>query len=219
MEIVAFTPSRLNSQRVPQKNIKLLGGIPLVNYALQTMTKTGLFEDIFIFASEPSVCDYIKENAKYSYLKRPASLDTQETKVQDLISEFLKLCDADIIAMFHITSPFLRTVTIQDCLQKVISGSYDSALTAFRIDRRCWFKGKRLNFSEADTLEHYDEAVIVEHSLYIFRRKLFETTGQRISSNPYIRIIDPFEGHDIDTPEDFRIAELLVSAGLFEFNQ
>ena len=218
MKIVAFTPSRLNSQRVPQKNIKMLGRMPLVNYAIQTMSKIELIDDVVIFASEPSICGYIKEGIKYSYLKRHASLDTQEAKVQDLIREFLKLCDADIIAMFHITSPFLRAETILECLQKVKSEGYNSAFTAFRVDRRCWFKGIPLNFSISDKPDQYIVPVIVEHSLYVFRREVFETTGQRISDNPYIKIIDHFEGHDIDTPEDFRIAELIVNTGLFELN-
>ena len=182
------------------------------------MGKVELIDDVVVFASEPSICGYIKDGIKYRYIERPSFLDTQEAKVQDLIREFLKLCDADIIAMFHITSPFLRGETILECLQKVKSGGYNSAFTAFRVDRRCWFKGMPLNFSISDKPDQYIVPVIVEHSLYVFRREVFETTGQRISSNPFIKYIDHFEGHDIDTPEDFRIAELIVNTGLFELD-
>ncbi len=218
MKVVAFTPSRLNSQRVPQKNIKKLGGVPLVNYALWTMNKIELINEIIVFASEPSICDFIKSGIRYKYLERPAFLDTQVAKVQDLIREFLKLYDADIIMMFHITSPFLRPETVHECLEKVRFGGYDSALTAFMIDRRCWFKGKPLNFSYEEEDGGQISPVIVEHSIYVFKKEVFETTGQRISNNPYIKIIDHFEGHDIDTTEDFRIAELIVNTGLFDLH-
>ncbi len=216
MKIVAFTPSRLNSQRVPQKNIKMLGRMPLVNYALETMNRIKSIDEIVIFASEPSICNYIRPGLKYRLIERPASLDTQEAKVQDLIREFLKAHDADIILMFHLTSPFLRPETVDECIEKVREGKYDSAFTAFSIDRRCWFKGRPLNFSSINESPEKLEPVIVEHSLYIFRRKVFETTGRRISVNPYIKIVDQIEGHDIDTPEDFKIAELIVNTGLFE---
>lgn len=218
MRVVAFTPSRLNSQRVPQKNIKVLGGIPLVNYALHTMNKVKLVDEIVIFASEPSICNYIKKGIRYKYLRRPQSLDTQEAKVQDLIREFLKLDDADVILMFHITSPFLKAETIDECVEKVKSGEYESAFTAFKINKRCWFKDVPLNYSINDTSEQIIEPVIVEHSIYVFKRKIFETTERRISDNPYIKCIDHIEGHDIDTPEDFRIAELIVNTGLFELD-
>jgi CMP-N-acetylneuraminic acid synthetase len=218
MRIVAFAPSRLNSQRVPQKNIKILGGMPLVNYALRTMSKIESINEIVLFASEPSICNYIKDEIKYQYLKRPVFLDTQEAKVQDLIREFLKVSNADIVVMFHITSPFLRAETVEECLEKVSHGIHDSAFTAFMERGKCWFKGKPLNFSfESESLEKI-EPVIVEHSLYIFKREVFERTGQRISDNPYIKIIDNFEGHDIDTLEDFGVAELIVNTGLFELD-
>ena len=216
MKIVAFTPSRLNSQRVPQKNIKMLGGMPLVNYALETMNRVRSIDEIVIVTSESSICNYIRPDLKYRLIERPAFLDTQEAKVQDLIREFLKADDADIILMFHLTSPFLRPETVDECIEKVRNGEYDSAFTAFSIDRRCWFKGRPLNFSSINENPEQLEPVIVEHSLYIFRRKVFETTGRRISVNPYIKIVDQIEGHDIDTPEDFRIAELIVNTGLFE---
>jgi CMP-N-acetylneuraminic acid synthetase len=216
MKIVAFTPSRLNSQRVPQKNIKMLGRMPLVNYALEAMNRIMSIDEIVIFASESSICNYIRPDLKYRLMERPAFLDTQEAKVQDLIREFLKANDADIILMFHLTSPFLRPETVDECIEKVRNGEYDSAFTAFSIDRRCWFKGRPLNFSSINENSEKLEPVIVEHSLYIFRRKVFETTGRRISVNPYIKIVDQIEGHDIDTPEDFRVAELIVNTGLFE---
>ena len=216
MKIVAFTPSRLNSQRVPQKNIKMLGRMPLVNYALETMNRIRSIDEIVVFASESSICNYIRPDLKYRLIERPVFLDTQEAKVQDLLREFLKANDADIILMFHLTSPFLRPETVDECIEKVRDGEYDSAFTAFSIDRRCWFKGRPLNFSSINENPEQLEPVIVEHSLYIFRRKVFETTGRRISVNPYIKIVDQIEGHDIDTPEDFRIAELIVNTGLFE---
>lgn len=218
MRVVAFTPSRLNSQRIPQKNIKVLGGIPLVNYALHTMNKVKLVDEIVIFASESSICNYIKKGIRYKYLRRPQSLDTQKAKVQDLVREFLKLDNADIILMFHITSPFLKADTIEECVEKVKSGEYESAFTAFHVNKRCWFKGVPLNYTILNTSEQVTEPVIVEHSIYVFKRKIFETTERRISDNPYIKCIDTIEGHDIDTPEDFRIAELIVNTGLFELD-
>lgn len=215
MKVAAFTPSRLNSQRVPQKNIRPLGGVPLVNYAMRAMSNVPLIDETVIFASEPSICGYIEGGISYRYLQRPASLDTQTAKVQDLIGEFLKLHDARIVVMFHLTSPFLRPATIADCVEKVVRGEHDSAFTAFEVSGKCWFDGMPLNHDVSDPLERITGAVVVEHSLYVFRREVFEKTGQRISNRPYVKVIDHFEGHDIDTPEDFRIAELILSTGRF----
>ena len=218
MRIAGLIPSRLNSERVPAKNIKDLGGIPLVNYTVRALNKTGLVDDVVLFASEPSICDYLQHGLKYKYLPRPGTLDTANTKIQDIIAEFLKLDNADIIVLLHITSPFLRPDTIAECINKVKSGEYDSAFTAYKVGKFCWFRGEPLNYSldkPTPRTQDIDPVIVEQSSLYVFKRAVFEKTGQRISPRPYIKFIDHFEGHDIDTPEDFQVAELMVNTGLF----
>lgn len=221
MRTVGFIPSKLNSERVPLKNIKELGGIPLVNYTVRALNKVRLIDDAILYASEPSICSYIQHGLRYKFLERPAYLDTQEAKIQDIIKEFLRQDNADIIVLLHITSPFLKPETIFECVEKVTSGGYDSAFTAYEIKKFCWFRGTPLNYSiERPTprTQDIDPLIVEQSSLYVFKREVFEKTGQRISSNPFIKYIDHFEGHDIDTPEDFRIAELIVNTGLFELD-
>ena len=216
MKIIAFTPSRLNSQRLPKKNVKMLGKVPLVNYALMTMNEVELIDEIVLFASEPSICNFINKGVKYKFQMRPALLDKHGAKVQDLIREFLKACDGDIIVMFHITSPFLRSKTIAECVNKVKNEGYDAAFTALLVNKRCWFRGSVLNESVKDHDRSKRAPVVVEHSLYVFKKHIFEENEQRISKNSYIKYVDQFEGHDIDTPEEFRVAELMVQTGLVE---
>ena len=190
----------------------------MINYSVKALNKVKQIDDIVIFASEPSICDHIEEGLKYTYVERPSTLDTQTAGIQDLIGEFLKKIDADVIVLLHITSPFLRPETISECIDNVISGGHDSAFTAYEFKKFAWFKGKPLNYSlEGATPRTQDiEPVITEQSsLYVFTKDLFLKTGRRIGFDPYIKKIDHFEGHDIDTREDFEIAELIVNAGFF----
>lgn len=219
MRIVGFIPSKLNSERLPRKNVKNLGGIPLINYTVRAFNKVSLIDDVVVYASEPSICNYIQHGLQYRFLERPAFLDTQEAKIQDIIREFLQKDPAEIIVLLHITSPFLKPQTISECVEKVASGAYDSAFTAYEIRKFCWFRGAPLNYSldePTPRTQDIDPVIVEQSSLYVFRREVFEKTGQRISANPYIKFIDNFEGHDIDTPADFRIAELIVNTGLYE---
>lgn len=222
MKIVGLIPANLASDKTPYKNIKELGGLPLVNYTIRTINKVEQINKTVIFASDSTVCDYIRKELNYDFVKRPGHLDSPGIKVQDIIAEYLKTdIDSDIIVTWHITSPFLQAETIADCIDKVASGKFDSAFTAFEIRKFCWFDGKPLNYSlDKPTPRTQDiEPVIVEQSaLYVFRREVFESTGQRISDNPYVKIIDHFEGHDIDSEEDFKIAELIVNTGFFELS-
>lgn len=218
IKTVVLVPAKLKSDRVPFKNIKNLGGTPLVNYTLRTLNKVSSINEISLFASESSICKYIQHGLKYKFVKRPDTLDMQETSIQDIIREFLKINDAETIVLFHITSPFVRPETIAECIEKVNSGEYESAFTAYEVRKFCWFQGNPLNYSfdkPTPRTQDIDPIIIEQSSLYVFKREIFERTGQRICSKPYIKSIDHFEGHDIDTPEDFRVAELIVNTGLF----
>lgn len=213
MRVAGFVPSKLNSERLPRKNVLPLNGIPLVNYVLRTLNNVKSVDDTIVFASEPSIVEYIEDNLNYTYLERPAYLDTNEAKVQDFIGEFLKREKAEIIVLFHITSPFITPETVSECIENVMSGKHDSSFTALEAKRFAWYKGEPLNYSlDKPTPRTQDlEPVLFEQSgLYVFRREVFEESGRRIASNPFMKIVSEFEGHDIDTPEDFQLAELMI---------
>ena len=217
MRIVGFVPSKLNSERLPRKNVRMLGNVPLINYVIRTLNKVELIDDIIIFASEPSIVEYIGKGLKYTFIERPAYLDTNEAKVQDFVGEFLKREKAEIIVLLHITSPFIKPETVLECLKNVISGKNDSAFAAQEVRKFAWYQGSPLNYSLEKPIPRTQdmEPILFEQSgLYIFRREVFETKAQRIGSNPFIKLVNAFEGHDIDTLEDFQIAELILEKQL-----
>lgn len=221
MKTVGLVPARLGTDKVPFLNVKELGGIPLVNYTVRTMNKVSLIDEMVIFASDESICGHITQGLRYRYLKRPASLDEPSTGIQTIITEFLKTVEADIIVLWHSTTPFLRPSTIADCVEKVRSGQYASAFTATEVKKFCWFEGRPLNYSlnkPTPRTQDIKPVIVEEGHLYVFRTDFFRKTGQRVSEKPYIKVIDPFEAHDIRTPEDFQIAELIVNTGFFELD-
>lgn len=219
MRIVGFVPSKLNSERLPRKNVLLLKGVPLVNYVLRTLNKIKLIDETIIFASEPSITEYIEKGLRYTFMERPAYLDTNEAKVQDFVDEFLKREKAEIIVLYHITSPFIKPKTISECIENVLSGKYDCAFVAQEIKKFAWFMGKPLNYSLEEVVPRTQdlEPVIFEQSgVYVFKREIFKNTGQRVTSNPYIKLVNIFEGHDIDTIEDFKFAEFILEKQLLD---
>ena len=94
-----------------------------------------------------------------------------------------------------------------------LSGEADSAFSAERVQTFAWFEGKPLNYS-LDNIPRTQtiEPVYVETSaFFIFSRELWCKQGRRIGDNPHIAVVDHIEGLDIDYPEDFQMAELILS--------
>lgn len=50
MKTVAFVPLRLNSQRVAGKNLRLLGGEPLMCHILRTLAGIGEIDEVYAYS-------------------------------------------------------------------------------------------------------------------------------------------------------------------------
>ena len=86
MKTVAFVPIRLNSKRVEGKNMKMLGGKPLMSYILETLVKVGDIDEIYVYCSNEDVVPFLPEGVKF--LKRPECLDRDETLGKEIYDEF-----------------------------------------------------------------------------------------------------------------------------------
>ena len=214
MKKVAFVPIRLNSQRVEGKNLRLLGGRPLMAYLLQTLTQVENIDEVYLYCSNPDVQQYLPEGVKF--LQRDQSLDSNTTLGEEIYDAFTSAVDADIYILAHATSPLIRSATIADAVARVESGEYDSAFSAERVQTFAWWDGKPLNYSLNRVPRTQDlEPVYVETSaFFVFEREVWCGKRRRIGKRPYMAVTDRIESMDIDNPDDFLLAEAIVAAGL-----
>lgn len=214
MKRVAFVPIRLNSQRVVGKNLRELGGRPLLTHILDALAAAENIDEVYIYCSSPAIREYLPEGVKF--LQRDTRLDSNETLGAEIYDAFTSEVDADIYILAHTTSPFIRTATIEEALRKVECEGYDSAFSAKKEQSFAWYEGQPLNYSLSHIPRTQDlEAVYVETSaFFIFRRDVWREQHRRIGDKPYIAVTDRIESIDIDNPDDFLLAEAIAKAGL-----
>lgn len=210
MKTVAMIPIKLNNERVPGKNLKCFDdGTPLISFIQKTLVQVKNLDETYIFCSDDRIKDFIIDGIRY--LKRPSSLDTNETLSTDLIRWFVDTVDADIYVMAHATSPFISVGTCTTCIDKVKSGEHDSAFTALKIQNFMWYQGRPLNYDAQRPPRTQDlEPVYSQVSgIFVFRKEVFEELNARIGKNPYICECNDIESVDIDHPINFDIANAI----------
>ena len=210
MKVVAFVPIRLNSKRVVGKNLKLLGGKPMMCYLLETLVQVPVIDEVYVYCSSDEVRPLLPTGVKL--LKRDTALDSDEALGEQIYDAFVREVDADVYMLAHTTSPFIKAETINNAINKVLQGQYDSAFSAQKIQTFAWYGGKPLNYSPTNIPRTQTiEPVYVETSaFYIFRREMWVQHHRRVGNTPYMAIVGPVEGVDIDYPEDFEFAELMI---------
>lgn len=211
MKVVAFVPIRLNSKRVIGKNLKLLGEKPLLCYILETLVKIKHIDEVYAYCSSEKILEYLPAGTIFK--KRSESLDSDETLGEEIYESFTSEVNADIYILAHTTSPFIKAESIENALEKVIRNDYDSALCAECQKTFAWFKKQPLNYqlNKIPRTQTIEPVYIETSAFYIFRQEIWEKYKQRVGFNPYFQIVDKIEGVDIDNPEDFEFAELVLN--------
>ena len=210
MKTIAMMPVKLHNERLSGKNTKLLGDKPLLRYELDNLRATGLVDELYVYCSSEDVIPYLPQGV--TFLKRPEYLDLPTSNFTQFFEAFIGERDADIYIMAHATAPFITVATMQECIAAVQSGEYDSAFCAHKIQTFLWQKGEPLNFDPSNLPRTQDlEPIYQETSgVYVFTREVFLNHRRRIGKKPYIKCVSFKEAVDIDEPNDFRLAELLL---------
>jgi CMP-N-acetylneuraminic acid synthetase len=203
-------PIKLKNERLPYKNTKILAGKPLINHILNTLIKVKSIEEIFVYCSDEAIVPFLPKEV--TFLKRNSVLDLPTSNFSQILDAFIETIKADVYVYVHATAPFLTNISIEDCLENVKNGQFDSAFTAVKIQDYLWQSGKPLNFNVTNIPRSQDlEPIYRETSgCYVLNYEQYTKTHRRVGNNPYIREVSFREAVDINTPEDFQLAELLI---------
>lgn len=215
MKVACYLPIKLNSTRTPGKNIKPLSdGTPLCKLMFRTLAQVKNIDEKYCFCSDEKIIDYLEPGVEF--LQRPATLDTNETQCHDIMRTFMDMVNPDIIVLVHATSPFLKPETIEECVDKVVNGGYDSAFTVERVRDFLWKDGAAMNFdpSAAPRTQDLPEIFKETNGCFVIKREVFDSTNRKVGFHPYLKELSFPETQDVNYPEDFLMVDLIYSNGI-----
>lgn len=211
MKTVAFVPIKLNSERLAMKNVKpFTNGKPLITYILTTLQKVANVDESYVYCSSDMIRSYIPDGI--GFLQRDPYYDLPDTKFNEVLKSFAQLIDADTYVLTHATAPFLRAESIEEGIRKVNCEGYDSAFSVRPLQEFLWKDNKPYNYELKNIPRTQDLDKLYKEScgLYVYRKTLIEH-GRRIGDNPFLMPITEIEACDINTEEDFYLADAIYN--------
>ena len=128
MKILAIIPAKLDSKRLPKKNIQIINGKTLIEHSID-YAKHSKYNPRIIISSESDIVKEICNQHGVRFHKRPTELcgdievvDVYEFIINELDEEY------DIIVGLQPDNPN-RSNTLDDCLQYMIENNYDDLIT------------------------------------------------------------------------------------------
>ncbi len=225
MKILALIPARGGSKRLLGKNIRLLGGKPLIAWSIDSVKDITEICDILVSTDDPLIASVASSSGALVPWLRPDELATDTASSVDVVIHALDWYEAnkglvDGVLLLQPTSPFRTKETIcqgielfrDNCKQLVIGVSPSPVHPMWTLKM---VQGKLVPFHSNHGLDIRSQdlptAYIVNGSFYLSspgdlrKYKSFTT----IASIPLL-IESPKEALDIDTHWDFKIAECFV---------
>ena len=219
MKVVALMPMKANSERVRGKNFRDFGGKPLFRWMLDTLKSVSAIDAVIINTDARKILaqNGLIESERVIIMDRKTEICGDFVSMNIIIEDDIQNIDADIYLMTHTTNPLLSKKSVEAAISQfkaaLKSGEADSLFTVNKVQERFYDSSvKALNHDPNNLIRTQDlNPWYQENSnLYLFTKESFSRTKARIGKNPMMLETAPFESTDIDTPDDWDLAEVMV---------
>lgn len=220
MEILSIIPARGGSKGIPGKNIKLLGGKPLIAHTIEASLKSKYITRTILSTEDAKIKD-IALSFGAQVIDRPLELAQDETKTAPVMLHVLETLEKenyipDAVILLQATCPMRNEHHIDDAFKLFFDNDCDSVFAAYEFGNthakwKMLYDGKLeglYNYRERPRRqeEHRHYPMFVETgSIYIIKTSVMKKVKDFIGENPKI-YISPY-CVDIDTVEDFASVE------------
>lgn len=214
--ILAVIPARGGSKGIPRKNIRLLGGKPLIAYSIQAACNSRYVDDVVLSSDDEEILETAKlYGAKI--IQRPDELATDDVPLDPVIhhalvsTEIEKGVSYDYVISMQPTSPLLKPKTLDRAISELITHGSDT-LIGVRDETHLYWTKKCDVFSPLykDRLNRQNLDPIYRETGFFISKKRFVTKGSRIGGEIYVYEIPYEESIDIDTNMDWLLVENLL---------
>lgn len=211
-------PARGGSKRIPRKNIRMFHGKPLIAWSIELALESGLFQGVYVSTDDDEIKEVARSFGANVPFKRPDSLSGDLTIDKDVRKHFVdwytsNLGPLDQLCYLYPTAPLLTTKSLVSCddllnkrkasmVHTVVEFEYP-VMRALQMEEDSSLIFRWPEYSEMrsqDTPTYYHDA-----GQCYFHNYTQETVSGLVLGHEVSRL----EAQDIDTLDDFRMAEML----------
>lgn len=228
-DILVIIPARKNSKGIPGKNHKLLGGKPLVAYAIELAKQIVVAENICITTDSDEVIKVAQNMGLTIPFKRPESLATDTATTYEVLLHAIKFYELQgrffkRILLLQPTSPFRTITDIMNCInadddtKEMVTTftkvSFNPFATLFLEQDG---KAEKL-FTEHQSTRRQDAGNVLQLNGAIYLIKIEALKQKNIGAFTAIKpvIMDYYHSVDLDEPHDWIFAEFLLEKRLIK---
>jgi pseudaminic acid cytidylyltransferase len=223
---LAVIPARGGSKRIPRKNIRPFAGRPIIAWSIDAAKRSGLFDHVIVSTDDAEIeAVAVAHGAEVPY-RRPAELADDMTGLNPVMQHALRWYadrgePASALCCIYPTAPFVEPRYLREGYERLSASGASFVLSvttyAFQVQRavRLAPGGEVLPLFPEYGLTRSQDLDEVYHDagqFYWGRPEAFMNEIAPLSPASVAVVLPRYMVQDIDTPEDWRRAELMYAA-------
>jgi CMP-N-acetylneuraminic acid synthetase len=222
MKTIAIIPARGGSKRLPEKNIRLLGGLPLlVHSILYARDNREVIDEVYV-STDNNEIKKIALQFGAKVIDRPISLSGDFEPTVSALKHVLESIGIKVenVVLLQPTNPLRPDKLLEDAFEIYQNGNYDSLFTVSGNHQKLGKiendKFLPFNYNIGQRSQDLEPLYYENGLLYITKAKRI-LEDEIISEKAFPFIVNSiFANVDIDTPEDLEYAEYLYQKNKFQ---
>lgn len=222
MKKIAIITARGGSKRIPRKNIKDFCGKPIIAYSIEAALESNIFDEVMVSTDDKEIAEVaIKYGAKVPFLRSHENSNDYATTADVLIEVLDKYEQMgktfDSLCCIYPTAPFVTADKLRKGMEILTNhAEYDAVAPvvqySFPPQRAFRIIDNEISIIYPDTFQmRSQDFEPIYHDCgqyYCMKVESFKKTRRLVLSHTYPIITAETEVQDIDTPDDWKIAEI-----------
>ncbi len=226
-KILWLITARSGSKSIPNKNIKLLNGRPLLAHRILTALKTKCDSKVWVSTDSQEYAEIAEKHGAQIPFIRPKELAQDNSNSIDVVLHAMQFSNEqkinfEFIGLLEPTSPFISETQLMDAVHQLASNNEAEAIVAVKESRpHTTFiqnedvylveLAKNLTNLSALGRQNFKKQITPSGGFYIARWNSFLQNKSFYTSKTLGFLVDDFSALEIDEPIDFLFAEFLTA--------
>lgn len=219
-KILGLIPARGGSKGIPRKNIRPLGGKPLIAWTIEEAQKSQYIDRLVVSTDDHEIADTARRWGADVPFMRPAELASDTARGIDVVLHaLLKLPDFDAVVLLQPTSPF-RIVEDIDGAIELWTQTGDSVVGVTEVSKSpywmyCLREDGRLQQLLPDrpsvaTRQQLPKAYTLNGAVYVSSLTMLRGRGSFVHSDTAGYLMPVMRSIDLDSEFDWKFVEFLL---------
>jgi N-acylneuraminate cytidylyltransferase len=222
MTTIAIIPARGGSKRIPKKNIRSFNGMPIIAYSVEAALGAGCFDMVMVSTDDIEIADTAKRMGASVPFMRSSENSNDYAGLAEVAIEVVKRYESEFgdlekICVILPTAPFVSSARILQGFRALEESTIDAALPVVRfsyppqrglridIDGRAKMLNPELYNCRSQDLEPLFHDC---GQFYWAKKEALLKEKRFFVQNTYAIELPESEVQDIDTEEDWKLAEI-----------